>query len=132
MLKLLDTLIQFLATAAEASNTAFRRGAGLQYMSDFLTIVFSSSEQGFRERVNRCYKVYVEYEQTKPARGSKVSESGWIQPKAVLNSKTTAKVISYWCFSPGFGFVQLELLCAAKILIYFLSSIECNICWGKM
>lgn len=103
MIKLLDTLIQYLATAAQASNTIFRRGSGLQLMSEFLTIVFSSSEPGFRERVNRCYKVYIEPEQPKQTRGSKTSDGGWIQSKTNTITKNTAKVISYWCFSPGFG-----------------------------
>lgn len=107
ILKLLETLIQYLATASEASNSAFRRGTGLQHMSEFLTIVFASSEPGFRERVDRCYKVYIDAEQPKQTRGSKVNESGWIQPKATFKSKMTAKVISYWCFSPGFGMQHL-------------------------
>lgn len=105
ILKLIDTLIQYAATVAEASSAVFRRGAGLQFMSEFLTIVFSSSEPGFRERVNRCYKVYVEPEQQKPVRGTKVNESGWFQPKTTFKSKLAPKTISFWCFSPGFGSV---------------------------
>lgn len=113
----MDKLISYLATAAEASNTIFRKGAGLQNMFDFLTIVYSSSDAGFRERVNRCYKVYIENEQPKPVRGSK-NESGWIQPKMIVKSKVTAKVISYWCFSPGFGLVHY-ILYKNKAIFFF-------------
>lgn len=100
-------MIQYLANQAQASSSAFRRGAGLQKMSELLTIVFSSTADDFRSRVGKCYKVYIEIEQQKPSRVStpKVKENGWIQPKATVTkaAKTTAKVISYWCFSPGFG-----------------------------
>lgn len=87
------------------SNTSmFRRGVGLDKVHDLLSIVFSSQAEDFRTRVGKCYKVYVEHEQPKPTRGAKTNESGWIQPKATIaKQKSTAKVISYWCFSPGFG-----------------------------
>lgn len=103
MTKLLDTLITYLTTDAEASGSVFRRGTGLQNMQEFLQIVFSSSGDDLRQRMNRCYKVYIEQEQQKPTRGSKTNENGWIQTKAVQKTKSTAKVVSFWCFSPGFG-----------------------------
>lgn len=103
ILKLLDTLIQYLTTDAEASGSTFRRGGGLQTMQEFLQIVFSSSSDDLRQRMDRCYKVYIELEPQKPARGSRMNESGWIQPKAVVPAKNKAKTVSFWCFSPGFG-----------------------------
>lgn len=99
--KLLDSLIQFLTIATEESS-AFRRGSGLQKLFDLLTIVFSSLSEDYKERVSKCYKVHVEIEQTKPQRGA-VTKDGWIQPRAAAIKKTSAKVVSYWCFSPGFG-----------------------------
>lgn len=103
IITMLDTLIQYLATAAESSGSIFRRGGGLQKMQELLTIVFSSSDENFYERVSRCYKVHVEYEPQKEKRFSKANDNGWIATKNVTKTKSTAKLISYWCFSPGFG-----------------------------
>lgn len=103
MIKLLDTLISFLSLDSEASGSVFRRGAGLQQVNEFLQIVFSSSAEDLRERMDRCYKVHIELEPTKQIRGSKVNENGWIKPKATISSKPVAKIVSFWCFSPGFG-----------------------------
>lgn len=103
IIKLLDTLVTFLTTDAEASGSIFRRGSGLQNVHEFLQIVFSSSSDDLRQRMNRCYKVYIEQEQPKQTRGGKVNENGWIQPKATMKTKSTAKIVSFWCFSPGFG-----------------------------
>lgn len=99
--KLLDSLIQYLTTVSE-ENSAFRRGSGLQKLFDLLTIVFSSISEDYKERVSKCYKVHVEIEQTKPQRGA-VTKDGWYQPKAAAVKKNSAKVVNYWCFSPGFG-----------------------------
>lgn len=86
---------------AEA-NSAFRRGGGLQKLHSLLTIVFSSLSADYKERVSKCYKVHVEVEETKPK--GEASRDGWLQPKAKqMLTKNRAKVISYWCFSPGFG-----------------------------
>lgn len=106
MIGLLDTLNQFLASDAESKNSVFRHGVGLQKLHELLVIVFSSTSEDFRSRVAKCYKVYIEYEQAKPTRGKK-NDDGWIQAKAVNTPKTTAKVINYWCFSPGFGMQYL-------------------------
>ena len=103
LIKLLDTLIAYLATDSEASGSVFRRGAGLQNVQEFLQIVFSSSSEDLRRRIDRCYKVYIEQEPQKQTRGAKTNEGGWIQPKAALKSKSSAKSVSFWCFSPGFG-----------------------------
>lgn len=103
IIKLLDTLVQYLASVAETSHSVFRRGAGLQHMQDFLTIVFAESSEEFRSKVNRCYKVYIEPEQQKPTRGNQKQDNGWIKTKAVIPTKLRAKNICYWCFSPGFG-----------------------------
>lgn len=107
MIKLLDTLVTYLTTNAEASGSVFRRGVGLQDMHAFLQIVFSSSGEDLRQRMNRCYKVYIEPEPQKQTRGSRTNDNGWIQPKNVQKTKSTAKIVSFWCFSPGFGLVQI-------------------------
>lgn len=103
IMKLLDTLITYLATDSEGNGSVFRRGAGFQHMQEFLQIVFSSSADDLRQRMERCYKVYIALEPPKQTRGGKTNEGGWIQPKATIMSKPTAKMVSFWCFSPGFG-----------------------------
>lgn len=103
-IKLLDTLITYLATSGEATGSVFRRGSGLQYIHDFLQIVFASSSVDLRQRMDRCYKVYIEIEQQqKPVRANKPNENGWMQSKGTSKAKITAKSVSFWCFSPGFG-----------------------------
>lgn len=104
--KLLDTLKQFLASSAEAKSSAFRRGGGLDRMQELLSIVFSSNADDFEKRVGRCYKVYIEHEQPKQTKGSKQNADGWMKSKGNATTskpKSTAKLVSYWCFSPGFG-----------------------------
>lgn len=105
VIKLLDTLITYLTTNGEASGSIFRRGSGLQYIHEFLQIVFASSSEDLRQRMNRCYKVYIEQEQQKPVRGTE-KNSGWINSKAVTKTKSVGKIVSFWCFSPGFGYAN--------------------------
>lgn len=55
--------------------------------------------------------MHIEVEQpNRPRAGDKdgASKDGWLQPKAKQAlSKKRPKLISYWCFSPGFGMQQL-------------------------
>lgn len=95
-------MITYLSTDGDAAGSIFRRGTGLQYIHEFLQIVFASSTEDLRQRMDRCYKVYVEQEQQKPVRGKTV-ENGWIQSKATTKTKSVGKSVSFWCFSPGFG-----------------------------
>lgn len=99
---LLDNVIQWLTVMAESTNTAFRRGGALQKLQDLLIVVYSSQSPDYVERIGRCYKVHVEIEQQTPKQTGAVKD-GWIQPRATTLKKNTAKLISYWCFSPGFG-----------------------------
>lgn len=94
---------------AESTNTAFRRGGALQKLQDLLIIVFSGMSKDYKEQISKCYKVHVEAEQQSPKKMAGTSKDGWIQPKATLK-KTTAKIVSYWCFSPGFGYVTCYCL----------------------
>lgn len=125
----LDCLIQFLANAADSSHAVFKHGAGLQYMQEFLTIVFSGSSDDFQQRVNRCYKVYIEPEPPKQTRGAQMNDSGWIKTKANIATNTKAKIISFWCFSPGFGLVFLisHFEDGKNRNSFALFVIECNI-----
>ncbi|KAI4490712.1 hypothetical protein M0804_003656 [Polistes exclamans] len=54
-----------------------------------------------REKIEQCYKVYIQLEEQKKNQKS----DGWQTKKIAL--KNEGKVINYWCFSPGFSIQQL-------------------------
>ncbi|XP_053624650.1 regulator of telomere elongation helicase 1 homolog [Plodia interpunctella] len=99
VITLIGNLIQFLSTAS--ASPFQRKGVGLQKMADLLTVVYSGTTHSYKERVKMCYKVHVAVDDKK----NKKSE-GWGALK-VSNAKTVERVLSYWCFSPGFGMKQL-------------------------
>lgn len=101
--KLLDDLIQFL-TVMSQKNGLSSRGAGLSLIMDLLAIVFASRDAQFKERVRRCYKVHVGLEEQAPQKGWKKAD-GWTSMTPSV--KKNAKVVSYWCFNPGFGMTQV-------------------------
>lgn len=100
VITLIDNLIQYLSTAS--ASPFQRKGVGLQKIVDLLNVVFSGTTQAYKERVKLCYKVHVQIEDKKNAKKT----DGWGALK-VANSKTSERVLSYWCFSPGFGMKQL-------------------------
>ncbi|CAD7091451.1 unnamed protein product [Hermetia illucens] len=103
--RLLESLIQYI-TAANQSNPVFRRGGGLQVLSDLLTIAFAGKDENADEKIKRCFKVHVDVEEVKEKKTS-TKKDGWITPKGGTITKTRAKVINYWCFNPGYGMGQL-------------------------
>lgn len=101
---LIDSLIQFL-TQSQNNKMFGRKGVGLQKMADLLTVVFVCQEQDYKLKMERGYKVHIEIEEQKTKPKTKAGD-GWVsnyQPSV----KSNAKVISYWCFNPGFGMDQL-------------------------
>lgn len=92
----LEKIITFLTTL---NPTAFnKKGNGLQKFCDFLKIVFVGglSHMRYRDKIEKCYKVYIQSEGLKKTFKNDVWESKKI-------TKSEGKSISYWCFSPGFG-----------------------------
>ncbi|XP_059047807.1 regulator of telomere elongation helicase 1 homolog [Achroia grisella] len=100
VITLIGNLIQYLSTAS--ASPFQRKGIGLQKIVDLLNVVFSGTTHAYKERVKLCYKVHVQVEDKK---NNKKSDS-WGSLKTT-NSKTAERVLSYWCFSPGFGMQQL-------------------------
>ncbi|XP_075992983.1 regulator of telomere elongation helicase 1 homolog [Anticarsia gemmatalis] len=96
---LIENLIQYLSTASDSPFQ--RKGVGLQKIVDLLNVVFSGTSHAYKERVKMCYKVHVQIEDKK----NKKTDS-WGALKTT-SSKTAERVLSYWCFSPGFGMKQL-------------------------
>ncbi|CAK9810667.1 Regulator of telomere elongation helicase 1 homolog [Anthophora quadrimaculata] len=96
----LEKIIFYLTTTSTSPFT--RKGNALQKFSDILRTVFSSGNSlSHKEKVKQCYKVYIQFEEPKRSKKNDV----WETKKIV--SKNEGKVISYWCFSPGFSMQQL-------------------------
>ena len=100
VLDLLDRVIQYLTVSSTSPYQ--RKGNGLQKFADLVKIVFSKSHFTLEhlERVKKSYKVHIKVEQPRSAGGGKSSDS-WGAPSKV-NAKA-GRVLSYWCFCPGFG-----------------------------
>lgn len=97
---LIDSLVQYLATLA-GSSPFQRKGAGLQKFSDLLNIIYGNNLALYKKRIMASYKIHVHIEEKK----TKKSDS-WSTVKT-SSSNSAERVLSYWCFSPGFGMKQL-------------------------
>lgn len=97
----LEKIIQYLSTTS--TSPFARKGNALQKFNDLLRVAFAGGASGFklREKIKQCYKVYVQAEDHKKNNNRK---DMW-EKKSI--AKTEGKLISYWCFSPGFGMQQL-------------------------
>lgn len=100
VITLIENLIQYLSTAS--ASPFQRKGTGLQKIVDLLNVVFSGTTHAYKERVKLCYKVHIQIEDKK---NNKKTDS-WGALKT-SSSKSAERVLSYWCFSPGFGMKQL-------------------------
>lgn len=69
-------------------------GFGLNLLLEFLKVTFSTSADHLRDRIDRCYKVYIEGEEE--FENDDASTSGVLQ-----NDKS--KKVNFWCFNPAFG-----------------------------
>ncbi|KAK0079878.1 hypothetical protein PV325_000708 [Microctonus aethiopoides] len=109
----LDKIILWLSTTS--TSPFARNGRALQKFSDFLRTVFSGgsglSAINHRERVKDCYKVYVSSEDN----SKNPKNSGWNSKN--VSKKSEGKIISYWCFSPGFGMRQIVELGVHSIIL---------------
>ncbi|CAG5011257.1 unnamed protein product [Parnassius apollo] len=99
VITMIENLIQYLSTAS--ASPFQRKGVGLQKIVDLLNVVFSGTTHAYKERVKLCYKVHIHIDDKK----TKKSDS-WGALK-VTSAKSSERVLSYWCFSPGFGMKQL-------------------------
>lgn len=115
--QLLDNIIQYIATVSE-KNSFMRRGGGLQILAESLGIVFAGSGHQYRESIDKCYKVHIDLEEQKKVRGNVKQADGWTATKQLVPSvKANAKVVSFWCFNPGFGMRQLLGANARSIIL---------------
>lgn len=87
--------MQFLSTVKEGPFQ--RRGNGLQLFEDLLRIAFASSTADFKAKIQKCYKVHVAIEEPK-----KKNVDTWLSKG--MTTKKGCRILSYWCFSPGFGY----------------------------
>lgn len=95
--ELLDRVIQYLTVSSTSPYQ--RKGNGLQKFADLVKIVFSKTNFSVEhmERVKKSYKVHIKVEQPK-----KPKSDSWGATTTKINAKA-GRVLSYWCFSPGFG-----------------------------
>ncbi|XP_026742526.1 regulator of telomere elongation helicase 1 homolog [Trichoplusia ni] len=100
VITLIENLIQYLSM--DGASPFQRKGVGLQKFVDLLNVVFSGTSHAYKERVKMCYKVHIHIEDKKNNRKT----DSWGALKTTT-SKISERVISYWCFSPGFGMKQL-------------------------
>lgn len=100
VITLIENLIQYLSTAS--ASPFQRKGVGLQKIVDLLNVVFSGTSHAYKQRIKLCYKVHVLIDDKK---NNKKTDS-WGALKT-SSSKSAERVLSYWCFSPGFGMKQL-------------------------
>ncbi|XP_045491561.1 regulator of telomere elongation helicase 1 homolog [Colias croceus] len=100
VITLIENLIQYLSMGS--ASPFQRKGVGLQKIVDLLNVVFSGTTHTYKERVKMCYKVHIQIEEKK---NNKKTDS-WGALKTT-NAKSAERVLSYWCFSPGFGMKQL-------------------------
>lgn len=102
---------QILITELGTVEQKCPNGTGLRALSSFLRVVFSSSAPHLRDRVNRCYKIYIEREQEKQTVVDGSANIEKPHPKA--------KIINVWCFSAAFGYqVYLYLLIYNNSYLY--------------
>ncbi|KAB7494881.1 Regulator of telomere elongation helicase 1-like protein [Armadillidium nasatum] len=96
---LLEKLIQYLTM--NSTSPFQRKGSGLQKFSALIKTVYSKENfsVSYMELVKQCYKVHITAEEKKKPQ----AKDGWNAPKITPINAKTGKVISYWCFNPGFG-----------------------------
>lgn len=100
VITLFENLIQYLSCAS--ASPFQKKGIGLQKIVDLLNVVFSGTTHAYKERVKLCYKVHIQVEDKK--NNKKTDTWGVLKTASTRNSE---RVLSYWCFSPGFGMKQL-------------------------
>ncbi|XP_066245652.1 regulator of telomere elongation helicase 1 homolog isoform X2 [Euwallacea similis] len=92
---LVEKMIQFLT--AQGNGPFARKGKGLLHFADFLSIVFVPF--GSKEMIKHSYKVHIREELIKGLEDKRAN--AWFD-KSSTNGKTQ-RVLSFWCFNPGFG-----------------------------
>lgn len=89
----MDKLIALLVDRKAQKYARVPEGIGLKSILDFLKIAFSTSSDHLRDRVDRCYKVYIE----------NLTENNNNLSTSRLVQDIDGKKVNFWCFSPAFG-----------------------------
>ncbi|XP_049283993.1 regulator of telomere elongation helicase 1 homolog [Anopheles funestus] len=108
ILQVLNSTITYITTAM--ANNFVRRGAGLQSLVDFLEVVYAGNGPEYRQAIEKCFRVHVDFEETNQSvKGNVKRADGWTATKQNVKTpaKPNSKVINFWCFNPGFGMKQL-------------------------
>lgn len=99
-------------------NESFNRnGQNLMKVKDLLITIHANDSDALREKVKKCFRVHIVEEQIQQRGRAGKTSSGWITP-AGPSTKKAQKIINYWCFSPGFGYLHFNFEYAGMIVIY--------------
>lgn len=82
--KLADTLL-------ESKEPNAPQGVGLNAMTNFLKVVYTSAASQLKDRIDAFFRVFVE---EKPAP---------YQSQATQKGDAKSRVVNFWCFSAAFG-----------------------------
>lgn len=100
VINLIDKIVQFLSTLNDGPMQ--RRGNGLSSLLELLELAFAGAGSQYVEKVRKCYKVHV----TEVNKGGKQNRRNtWLAKHQKDN--TSERILSFWCFSPGFGMNML-------------------------
>ncbi|KAB0798760.1 hypothetical protein PPYR_06644 [Photinus pyralis] len=97
---LIDKIIQFLSVTPN-DGPFQRKGNGLEAFNFLLTLVYAHNLPDIKEKIKKCYTVYIEEEQPQKNVGN-----NWLS-KATSSYKNGGRSLNFWCFSPGFGMGML-------------------------
>lgn len=100
VINLIDKIVQFLSTLN--SGPMQRSGTGLTKLQNFLELVFAGGGQQYIEKVRKCYKVHIAIENKGENQNKR---NTWMSKHQ--NDNGSERVLSFWCFSPGFGMNML-------------------------
>lgn len=104
----------------QSQNNMNRKGGSYQRLSDLLTIVFVNKEDAI-DKVYRSFKVHVQIEEVKQYKGG-ANQSGWHSKGNKSSTTKAGKIINYWCFNPGFGYVNVivKIYNSSILFVFFV------------
>lgn len=106
--KVLDDIILFLSN--EGMGIIHSKGTGVNKVANLVKIVFNGAPResqmaaSYQARLSQYYKVFIQDAANKK---QKIGKSTWLS-KAGADDAKADRVLSYWCFSPGYTMLDLQ------------------------
>lgn len=115
VIDLVDKVVSYLSTLSNSFQT---RGTALQKFSEVIKVIFSAAGGDnpalpsslinshcatnlMMDELSKFYRVNIREEEKRP------TKSSWTSNSAATSSYSTQRVLSYWCFSPGYAMRDL-------------------------